>query len=200
MKAKEAVQSATLPYSSVEHLLSIPLPELFLEHKKRTGKKIPTIAKELNIIKEVLYKWEKGTKPSNMFDHLRIISYLTNDVGLMNYINKLVPVVTPLPTIETIRFLKGEGTYAIRDKSMETQFPLGCTIVVSEIKDRNIIISGNCYLLIDLNNQAIVRKVYHTHEQHYTLVALNEKQYPAFERAHHEVAQLYSIQSVITYL
>lgn len=46
------------------------------EFRERTKIKIPTIAAETGIAKENLYKWEKGTKPSDVNDFFKLQSYL----------------------------------------------------------------------------------------------------------------------------
>lgn len=47
-----------------------------LEYRIRTNSKMPAIAAVTGIAKETLYKWEKGSKPSDINDYFKLKSYL----------------------------------------------------------------------------------------------------------------------------
>jgi len=46
------------------------------QFRERSGMKMPAIAALTGIPKETLYKWEKGTKPSDINDYFRLKAYL----------------------------------------------------------------------------------------------------------------------------
>ena len=39
-------------------------------YRKRTGTKMPSISRAISIPPETLYKWEKGTKPSDINEYM----------------------------------------------------------------------------------------------------------------------------------
>lgn len=47
-----------------------------IEFRKRSNTKMPAVSAAIGVPKETLYKWEKGTKPSNMNEYFRLKSYL----------------------------------------------------------------------------------------------------------------------------
>jgi transcriptional regulator with XRE-family HTH domain len=51
------------------------------EFRIRSYIKMPAIATATGIAKETLYKWEKGTKPSNIHDYFTLKNYLDNMEG-----------------------------------------------------------------------------------------------------------------------
>lgn len=55
---------------------SMEIGQRLKEFRERTKIKMPTIALATGITKENLYKWEKGTKPSDVNDFLRVKSFL----------------------------------------------------------------------------------------------------------------------------
>ncbi|WP_207515968.1 LexA family transcriptional regulator [Longitalea luteola] len=69
--------------------------------RQRCNIHIPAIAAATGIAKETLYKWEKGTKPSNLNNYLRLKDYLDQLERSQEYkafeVEKQQPVTIKLP-------------------------------------------------------------------------------------------------------
>ena len=51
------------------------MPEKFIEKIRELGIKIPALARILNLSKENLYKWQKGHRPSNYEDNIKLENF-----------------------------------------------------------------------------------------------------------------------------
>lgn len=163
---------------------------------------MPVIAKATGISKENLYKWEKGTRPSN-FDEYRML-----DEYMRAMEEKGGPPQTdrrrggPKST-EEAPVSPDEPVLAIpqvhlvvhfTEDSMIPLFKPGCRLCLRKVPYPRSLIWGNAYYFVDLNEKGILRRVFPTEDQEMVrLLSYDPEQYPVITRRYDELLAIYEV-------
>jgi phage repressor protein C with HTH and peptisase S24 domain len=207
------------------------------EFSERSHIKMPVIALATGIAKETMYKWEKGTKPSDINDYFTLKAYLDKmenklDDEIIEFENKK-PATLRLPlnhrkaamshldgkaSAGTVIFTDNEpelivdrinapfmgyvdGAVEVTGESMEPTLKNGCRVVINRLQDAHILNWGDYYLIIDINLQRTVKRIYQgSARDTIILVSDNPDQvtFPPVERRKEHIMGIFKVVASIS--
>ena len=181
--------------------------------RKKTKTKMPKLARELNISKEKLYKWEKGVKPSNFEQYDRLDSYLKEreellEKGLpmppdLNWPND-VEMNLPEPkehsklSYRDVTVPNVHSVVNFMEDGMAPNYRPGCRLCLSKVPDAKKLAWGNVYYFVDLNGQGVLRRAYQADDTNkLKLVSYNPVAYPDIIRAYDELRNVFEVVAIL---
>jgi len=171
---------------------------------QQTGLSIVEIAKANNLSKDNLYKWFRGTRPSNPEDYNTLINYLDNILDNKSSV-----------LLESIQFNKeakqilqkllnlfgsADNLVEVWGDSMHPTFRHGSLAVVSSLQNQQLLNWGGHYYIVDKNGVGNIRRVYAGEFQNSIKLLCDnpdQEKYPPINRYWDHIEAIYKVKAEI---
>jgi transcriptional regulator with XRE-family HTH domain len=169
--------------------------------RKKYGVVMPAIAKATGITKENLYKWEKGTKPSNFNDYRALDEYIRTmeEKGGPPSTGRRrgrsgIPDGALVDREDTLTIPNVQLVVHFTEGSMIPLYKPGCRLCLRRVPHPRSLVWGNVYYFVDLNDKGILRRVYATADKEtIRLLSYDPEEYPPIMRQYNELNAVYEV-------
>ena len=171
---------------------------------QQTGLSLAEIAKVNNFLKDNVYKWFRGTRPSNPEDYNKLINYLDN---ILDNKSSTTPEAVQFnkeakQILQKLLTLLGpaDSIVEVWGDSMYPTFRHGSLVVISSLQNPQILNWAEYYYIVDKNGIGNIRRVYASEIQNcIKLLSDNpdQEKYPPIDRHWNHIEEIYKVKAEI---
>jgi DNA-binding transcriptional regulator YiaG len=189
---------------SVEKKANITMEFTFKERLQRvqrmTGMSITELAAAMQIPKETVYKWAKGTKPTSHKYYTAAMKYMKEmEKRFLENADELPEELLPFndsPGKLPLRHLIGREVDRIVPVSNDciNEFKTGWQLWLRKLKNPGLLVWGQSYCFVDTNGKYILRKVFASeNDDEVRLCSDREQDYPAVTIRRVDIETIYEV-------
>ena len=164
--------------------------------------KMREIAQDTGISAESLYKWEKGTRPSDSNLSAKLEAYLAYrekiNSGKAAFNNSEEPIQFETGII--LYELLGQGTeriITVNEDGLAPELKPGMKLCLSKLKNHKLLTWGSPYYFVDINGSELLRMVYPLENENFIkLCSVDDNKYPPMIRHHTDFDIIFNIIAV----